>query len=524
MEPIEKPAEKAAAAPPAKTVAAIDVGSNALRMVVAEVDEDGRIDVLEQFQRASRMGQDTFRRSRLGAESMRAAVAVMRDYKRRLELYKVERVRAVATSAVREAANGENFLDRVYLATGLNVEMIGTPEESRLTVSAVLSATGDTQSINRGEALIVDAGGGSTLLTLLENGEITNSVALRLGSVRLQEVLAASEEPPDRSAELLRYHIASAISDAQRLFSLGGTRLFVAVGGDARFAAHQVGKPTESADLYAVARDDFDKLVRRCERLTPEELSRRYGLPFAEAETLSPALLIYQRLLHETQAAEMIVSHVSMRDGLLLELARNVTGEQDDTIMEGVIHSAVALGKKYRVDPVHAENVTGLAVRLFDELKADHGLGPRHRLLLRVAGLLHEAGGFVSNVAHHKHSYYLIRNSEIFGLSRAEIETVALIARYHRRSAPKSSHLEYISLARETRVVVNKLAAILRVADALGQGPPKKVDSLRFERQGDELVVRVPCEGNLTLEQRSLADKGDLFEDVFGMPVRLEEA
>ena len=446
----DKPGEKPATSATAKTVAAIDVGSNALRMVVAEVTDDGRVEILEQFRQASRMGQDTFRRGRLGAQSMRAAVAALRSYKERANFYKTELIRAVATSAVREAANGENFLDRVYLATGLNVEMIGTPEESRLTVSAVLDAMGDALSVNRGEALIIDVGGGSTLLTLLEDGEITNSLALRLGSVRLQEILAASEELPERSAELFRYHVSSAIAAARRLVSLENVRSFVAVGGDARFAAHQIGRPTDSADLYVVARDDFDKLVRRCERLTDEELSRRFGLPFAEAETLNPALLVYQQLCIRLGAEEMIVSHVSMRDGLLLELARHVTGKPG----RGRAGEAWSTRRR-RWERNFASTLStprrwpDMAVRLFDELKPDHGLGPRYRLLLRVAGLLHEVGGFISNIAHHKHSYYLIRNSEVFGLSRSEIEMVAQIARYHRRSAPKSSHTEYMSLPRE---------------------------------------------------------------------------
>lgn len=522
--PNDTPQQMSPGATTAKTVAAIDVGSNALRMVIAEVLDDGSIETIERVQRASRMGQDTFRRGRLGAQSMRAAVAVLRDFKERLELYNVERIRAVATSAVREAANGDNFLDRIFLATGLNVEAIDTAEESRLTVSAVLHAMGDALGVDRGEALIVDVGGGSTLLTLLEDGEITNSVGLRLGSIRLQELGGTSEEPPDRSSELLRYHAANAISGAQRLFSLENTTSFVAVGGDARFAAQQVGKPTDSSELYVIKRDDFDKLVRGCEQLTAEELSRQHNLPFAEAETLNPALLVYQKLLYETRADEMIVSRVSMRDGLLLELARTVTGVEDEALLEGVIHSAMTLAKKYHVDPRHAQSVSNLAVRLFDELQADHGLGPRHRLLLRVAGLLHEVGGFVSNMAHHKHSYYLVRNSEVFGLSRSEIEVVAHICRYHRRSPPKLSHLDYSALPRETRVVINKLAAMLRVADAVARGPYKKATSLRFEHLGDELVIHVPSEGDLILEQRAIASKGDLFEDIFGMRIRLEEA
>jgi len=301
-------------------------------------------------------------------------------------------------------------------------------------------------------------------------------------------------------------------------------RSFVAVGGDARFAAREAGHPTASTELYTVSQDDFDKLVHRCVHHTPEELAKRFGLPFAEAETLNPALLVYQYLLHVTGTGQMLVSRVSMRDGLVLELARSVTGEEAPAMLEGIIHSAMALADKYKVDFEHAQFVAELAVRLFDELHADHGLGPRQRLLLRVAALLHEVGGYVSNLAHHKHSYYLINNSEIFGLNRTEVQIVAHIARYHRRSVPKLTHLDYMALPREARVTVNKLAAILRVADALARGHLKQPDTLKFERQGDELVVHVPSQIDFMLEQRALTAKGDMFEDVYGMRLRLEES
>jgi exopolyphosphatase/guanosine-5'-triphosphate,3'-diphosphate pyrophosphatase len=509
-----------------KTVAAIDVGANALRMAVAQVFPGGQIDVLERLQQAVRLGQDTFRRGRLGAASMNAAVTILREYRRLLETYRVEQVRSVATSAVREATNADTFLDRVLMATGLKLEVIATSEESRLTVSAVLQALSGAESpelpIDEQETLIADVGGGSTLLTVLHRGQIANSLSLRLGSIRLQEMLATNEEPPERSAELLRHHIASALSSLQGSLPLHSIGAFMALGGDARFAARELGKPTGSADLTSVARRDFHRLVRRCQRHTTEELARHHGLPFAEAETLNPALLVYQALLRHTRAREMFVSEISMRDGLLLELARGVTGQQDESLVKGVIHSATALAGKYRVNLRHARVVAGLAVRLFDELQPEHGLGPRFRLLLQVAGLLHEVGRFVSGQAHHKHSYYLINNAEIFGLNRHEIAIAAHVARYHRRSAPKASHVEYMSLPRESRVVVVKLAALLRVADAMARGQIRHVRELRLERQADELVVYVSGVPELILEERTVAAKGDLFEEIFGMRLRLE--
>ncbi len=505
-------------------VAAVDIGSNSIRMMIAQVLPEGRIEVLERLQRAVRLGQDTFRRGRLGAQSMRAAVAILRDYRQKLQSYEISRVRAVATSAVREAINSDTFLDRVFMATGLHVEVIGTAEESRLTVAAVRRVLANAIGTPGQSMLVADVGGGSTQLTMLEQGEIAISQSLRLGSIRSPEVLGLTDEPPERSAQLLRHHVRKVIAAAEGHLQIGRVELFVAVGGDVRFAAREVGKATASPELFAVELSKLEQLIEQCQQFTVEELSRRFGLPVAEAETLNPALLIYHHLLRHTRAKEMLVSLVSMRDGLLLELAQEVTGQEDPALTEGIIHSATAIAEKYRVDMVHARRVAQLAVHLFDSLQADHGLGRRHRLLLEVAGLLHEVGGFVSSQAHHKHSYYIISNTEIFGLNREETQLVAHIARYHRRSAPKPSHSEYMALPRESRVVVNKLAAILRVADALSRTTLPHPDLLRMERCGDDLIIFVSEPADLLLEERVLAEKAGLFEDIYGIRIRVEEA
>ena len=161
--------------------------------------------------------------------------------------------------------------------------------------------------------------------------------------------------------------------------------------------------------------------------------------------------------------------------------------------------------------------------QLFDALRAEHGLDKRARLLLEVAGLLHEVGGFVSNRGHHKHSYYLVANSEVFGLSRDELLIVAQTCRYHRRSAPKPSHLEYMSMTRRQRMVVNRLAAILRVADALDRGHARIVRTFQCECKDDEFTIAVQGVADLTLERRALVSKGDLFEEIYGLRIRIEE-
>lgn len=508
---------------PARTVAAIDIGSNSLRLIVAQVLSNGRVEVLERLQRALRLGQDTFTRLRFSAATMRAAVAVLRDFRRIIDSYQVEKVRAVATSAVREAANADTFLDRIFMATGLDVVIIDTAEETRLTVSAVREAAGSALLAKRKNALVADVGGGSTLLTMLEGGDIAVSQSLPLGSIRLQEVLATSYDPPARAAEVLRQQIASEIAGLQATLPLKRATMLIGVGSDARLAAERAGKRLVSTALTTVRASALNELVDQCRRHTPDELARLFDLPAIDAETLTPALLVYQALLEATQARTLTVADVSMRDGLLLDLARSVTGQEDQTLTEGILHAALAVAEKYRADPEHARCVTDIAVRLFDELQSEHGLSRRHRLLLQAAAIMHEVGSFISTRSHHKHSMYLIANAEIFGLTREERTLVALLARYHRHAAPKATHPEYMTLPRQERMIVSKLAALLRVADALDDSHTQQVRDIGFRRQDEELTIYVPTAADLTLERKAMAVKADLFEDIYGLKVRLEE-
>ncbi len=508
----------------AVTVAAIDIGANSIRAAIAEVASSGTVKVLEQFRRIVRLGQDTFRRGRISGSGIRSVVDVIRDYRQKIDFYDVRKLRAVATSAVREATNSDNLLDRVLIATGVEIDVIGTPEESRLTVSAVRQALGEVLTMSDSRTLIVDVGGGSTLLTVMQDGEVTASLSMPLGSIRLQENLATTEESPILAARLIRQHIHNFIATAQRSSLLKGIRQYVATGGDVRFAAEKIGKPGASSEFSTITRRCLDKFVSHYKNHTAEELANQFSLQFVDAETLNPALMVQQALMHACSSNRMIVSKVSMRDGLLLDLARFVRGQEDPALAKGVIQSATAIAAKYSVDLAHARNVAAYSVRLFDELRAEHGLEPRHRLLLQAAAILHEVGRFVSNRSHHKHSYYLLANSEVFGLTRDEINQVAHIARYHRRSEPKSSHAEYMRLPREQRIVVSKLTALLRVADALDRSHAQQAGQFTTRLEGREMTLLIKGAVDLTAERRSIANKGRLFEDIYGMKIHLEES
>jgi exopolyphosphatase/guanosine-5'-triphosphate,3'-diphosphate pyrophosphatase len=506
-----------------KTLAAIDIGSNSIRMVIAQTLPGGDIEILERLQRAVHLGQDTFRTGRIKAPTIRAAVLILRDFQNVLKAYNVNLLKVVATSAVREAANMDAFLDQVLMATGLEVAVISSPEESRLTVGAIRYAVGKSYMTKK-NSLVVEVGGGSTVINMLRKGRIAASRNLALGSIRLQEVLSTSTDSADRAAEMIRHHVAGIMSTMQGLLPLKQVKTIYAVGGDLRWVADRVGRVTNAENLRRVSAGDLDKLIDATRKQSADKLVKKYGLSFSDAETLIPALLIFQVLLHSTGAREILVCSVSMRDGLLLDLSQLALGAREESTYDDVIRSAISIAKKYRVDLRHALHTRELSVLFFDELFGEHALDKQYRLVLEVAAILHEIGTFVSSRSHHKHGYYLIINSEIPGLTQEQLQLVAHVARYHRRSRPKPSHIEYMVLPRESRMVINKLAAILRVADALDAGRTQHIRDIDFKFDDGGMVVVVSTTADLSLEERTLASKSDLFEDIYGLQIRLERS
>jgi exopolyphosphatase/guanosine-5'-triphosphate,3'-diphosphate pyrophosphatase len=237
-----------------------------------------------------------------------------------------------------------------------------------------------------------------------------------------------------------------------------------------------------------------------------------------------PALLAYRELMVETAAETILVPEASLCGGLLLELVRAEQGHGIEDFRKQVLASASALGEKYRYDAPHARNVAHLATRLFDQMRAEHGLSDRHRLLLEVAGLLHDVGIYVNLKGHHKHTEYILSVSDIFGLSGDDMAIVANVARYHRRATPQKSHLPYMALDRETRVEVNKLAAILRLANALDADHLQKVKDVRLSFEEGTWVVEAEGAGDLTMERLATLSRSDLLTDVFGRRVAFREA
>ncbi len=509
---------------PNNLLAAIDIGSSAIRMDVAEVRPDGPIFVLDSLKKGVQLGKEAFTEGHLSEESIRAACEALRDFKKVMDTYGVLRYRAVATSAVRESLNSETFLDRILMSTGLDVEVIDGSEENRLTSSAVFESLKGGPDVSKGKTLLVEVGGGSTDVTLLSGGEPIQSGTFPLGSIRLSAGVSAASGSHEQQVRLLRRQITSFMSNIRRSLDLKEASNCIALGGDVRFAARALKAPAEGSKPAVISKDAFIEFVDSVAKLTIDGLVQKYSISYLDAETIPPALLTYLQLLKETQAQELIVSGASIRAGILQDLAPAEQGKRLKRLTHQILSAARSLGRRYQYDERHAERVRELACLLFDELKTEQRMNDTHRLYLEVAALLHDIGLFVSSRGHHKHSYYLISSSELFGLRQRELEIIANIARYHRRALPQRSHTSFVSLERDERMLVSKLAAILRVANALDKEHLQKVTDIKVIREGDQVVLIAQNVSDLTMERAALATRSDFFTEIFGKKMILREA
>jgi exopolyphosphatase / guanosine-5'-triphosphate,3'-diphosphate pyrophosphatase len=503
------------ASDPTHPVAVLDMGATAVRVVIAQVTPSGTVSVLEEASRAVMLGRDTFSSGAISSATAERVVEAVNRFRELMAGYNATAVRAVATSAVREARNRDVFLDRLHAGTGIAFEVINEAEESRLLFLAQRQALRRHAAFKGAWTLLVEVGGGSTSLTLLRKGEPNRSALYALGSIRLRQQLELRKHGHELQVALLKRYIANVIEEIRLDIPLKRITNIIAMGGDIRFAALQLAEGDEDRKAPDISRESLTAFCDGLEGLDEEAIAERFRLPAAEAETLLPALLVYRMLLAETAARRVVISDVSLRAGLLLDFAEPDGGASRE-FEQQVIASAEALGFKYRFDRDHGRHVALLATKMFDALTDLHGLGARERLLLEVAAVLHDIGVYVSLRAHHKHSQYIIAASQIYGLSDDETLLVSNVARYHRRGVPQRSHLPFVALDRQDRLVAAKLAAILRVANALDSEHLQKITDLKLIRDTRTWTLEVMAQGDITMEQLAARARADLFEQTFG--------
>jgi exopolyphosphatase / guanosine-5'-triphosphate,3'-diphosphate pyrophosphatase len=511
-----KPEDTAPADRPA-VKAVVDIGATAMRMMIAEIGKDLSIRTMESLEQSVSLGRDTFSTGKISPETIEACVHVCRDFSELLREYQIHdpaSVRAVATSAVAEASNSDVLIDRIFMATGISVEILDTAEINRLTYFSILPLLQTEPSLRQGNLLAIEVGGGNTTALGLRDGAVLFAHTYRFGSFRTREMLEDINLPALRFRKLIEGEIRSGVRPIIENFSGEKEVKVLILGGDARLAADEIKPGWNARPAVPLRISALTRFTDRILGLPVEELVKEYNLPFAAAESLGPALLVMQAIPQMLNCKTVYIGASSMRDGLLAEMAGG--GSWDERFTRQIIHSALEIGRHYRFDRKHAENIASHARDIFRAMQNEHRMLLRYETLLTVAALLHDIGTFINNRSHHKHSQYLIENSDIFGLSKQDLTIVALTARYHRSALPRPTHTAYTALTRVNRLRVSKLAAILRVADALDRGHAQRVRNPQFELFADRLQIGVPNLSDCAVEQVALKEKSDLFEQVYG--------
>jgi exopolyphosphatase/guanosine-5'-triphosphate,3'-diphosphate pyrophosphatase len=508
-------------------IAAIDIGTNSVHMIVVRVRADLSFEVVDREKVMVRLGAGGLDGKALTTEAMNAALQALSKFKRLAESHGVDEILAAATSATREARNGGEFLARIERETGIRPRVITGAEEARLIHQAAVYGV----DVGSARAVVIDVGGGSTEITLGNATAIQAARSFKIGVIRLTERFVHSDPLSGRDERKLVKHILSEIGrHCNQITTIGFDRVIgtsgtiLSLGAVAATAARGT-PPTELRNLRISAKQ-IRRLRKEIVTLGPDQRLTVPGLDPRRADLVVAGAVLLDTILRRLGAEELTLCDLALREGLVLDYIRRNRRQiaQVDKIPDVRRRSTLELAERCNYYAEHAQQVVRLALALFDQTRAVHGLTDRAREWLEYAALLHDVGGLISYARHNRHSYYLIKNGDLRGFHPDEIEVIALVARYHRRGTPKRSHDEYAELPSSLRKTVRALSSILRVAESLDRSHAQAISGLELRDRGEDMLLQVNTGSDAELEVWATNRHLQPFEKMVGKPVRLESA
>jgi exopolyphosphatase / guanosine-5'-triphosphate,3'-diphosphate pyrophosphatase len=498
--------------------AAVDIGSNSVRLKVARL-RGRKLQAIHEDREVTRLGEGVFRSNFLSPESMAETVKVLRRFHRTVQRLGTDSVRAVATSALRDARNSQAFLEWVRSATGWSVEIISGLEEGRLIHLGLVS----NLRLQASSVLMIDLGGGSCELTVSKRGHIRETASLPLGAVRLSNEFLSHDPPRKRELLGLRSFVAREVGRVSRRIVAARVQAAIATSGTAAAlsaAASHLIRRAAGARTPVVSAGEMRQLAKLISRLSLEERRKIEGIGPRRAEIIVAGALVYQELMERCQLRSFRYSPLGLRDGLLAQMAaeydrstrsgRQIESERWDSIQHAMHH--------YRVDPHHALQVRASAMELFSALKSLHQLPLEYREWLSAAAMLYEVGDFVNRNGRHRHAHYIISNSELLGYTPEQRRIIAGIARYLGKSRPTSGDGPMKGLAPVEQEQLAKASMLLRLARAMNLGRSRAVQKVRVAaRNGNVRLTLVSRRRvGVDLELWAIERDADYFREVFG--------
>ncbi len=503
-------------------LAVIDIGTNSIHMVLVEIDADFSCKVMDRFKDMVRLGDGTFTSRTLSDDAMTRGIDTLRSLTTLARNKGFDRIVATATSAVREAKNGGEFLQMVEAQIGLEVQVITGKEEARLIYVGVRNS----MELSDAPSLIADVGGGSVEVIACNRTQMFFGRSLKLGTIRLKD-LCLKQDPPTKSTikeleKMITVGLASGLKSSRDLkFSS-----VIATSGTAGnlteiIYLRRTGKPVPQLNLATIELDEIRSIEAE---LTQSGAPARLAIPGLDpkrVDTLLPGTMFFRCLLEQSGQKILTISDKALREGLIYDFIdrhrEGLKAEQD--IPNTRRRNVILFGRRCHFAEPHALHVSKLALRLFDQLKPLHGLGDQEREWLEYAALLHDVGYLIRRRQHHKHTYYLIKHGDLSGLTADEVNMVANVARYHRRAIPKAKHEMFKALSAKKKMVVQVLSALLRIADGLDRSQFSVVQQIHVSI-GPSIQLELDCSADPELEVWAAQKRATLFEKVFRRPVQ----
>lgn len=504
-------------------VAAIDVGTNSFHLLIADVMADGRLVMVEKAREQVMLGEGGIGRRTLAPAAFARGLDTLARFKAAADGLECEDIHAGATSAVREASNGQAFCEAVKARTGIHLRVLSGADEARL---IYLGARQDLD-FTRGRVLLFDVGGGSTEFILADARGPLITLSLPLGHIRLAERFQAGRfDAVARRA--MKKHVRAVLTELSARVRPEDIGAIVGTSGTvrtlARIGALARGEALPGHDTGLVlGRRDVERFLDLAQDATPEAFAALPGMDSRRIGTLPAGAVLVREVLKTLSVPELSTSERSLRDGLIVDWVERHRPEIDLQRLAADPRERTVLRAMQRFCPstTHAHHVADLAVQLFD------ALGPRHRLpatdrdLLRVAALLHDIGHHIAGKGHHKHGMYLLKHIPMYGFTAPEIAVLANVVRYHSRSTPKASHPDWVALPRDDQRRVKVMAGLLRVADALDRSHDQPVQALAITDTGDAIRLDATLREGGDLERWAFAQRHDLLERTLGAPIQL---
>jgi exopolyphosphatase/guanosine-5'-triphosphate,3'-diphosphate pyrophosphatase len=500
------------------TFAAIDIGSNSVRLKIARLHA-GHLKEVHEDREVTRLGEGVFSGGLLAPEAMSATVRVLRRFHRAIQDCGTDVVKVVATAALRDARNSHAFLEWVRSTTGWTIEVISGLEEARLIHLGIISHA----RLGASNALLVDLGGGSCELTLSREGQIRDTVSLPLGAVRLTGEFLKHDPPRKRELKQLQSFVTREIGRIQNRIRAVRVGTVIATSGTADalagIASH-LARPKKRRAAMPVTREMMRRIVKQITRMTLEQRQKVPGIGLRRAEIICAGAIVYAELLERCHLSSFRYSPLGLRDGILAQMAaehdhstrsgRAIESERWESLKRAVEH--------YRVDLHHALHVRDAALVLFSGLKSVHQLPLEYREWLSAAAMLYEVGDYVNRNGHHRHTYYIIANSEILGYTPQQRRIIGSIARYLGKSRPTPGDGPMNALSPEEQESVKKASVLLRMARAVNIGRSQSVAKLGVSARNGRVSMKLAARGNASVDLEVWAIEKDrvYFREVFG--------